>query len=386
MRSGLLRKLSLMEQGQKQTAAQKPEPPQSKLKIYEWSCPANEGLKSLNRDALLTMGFTGERFDIEKVVFLDTETNGLSGGAGTVAFLVGVGFVSNGRFNVKQYLMPDYSVEPDLLSELGRDMSRFETIVHFNGRRFDVPLLSQRCVMKRMDDFTKDMWQLDLLYPSRSVWKLRLGCCRLSYLESHVLGMPDRDDIPGSEIPARYMQSVRSGDVSLLSDVVEHNRQDIATLMTLLVRLNEIYTEPEELNEQIDIFSMGRVFERQGEYRVARKLYLKASKPRPIMTLSDLRGEKYAGEANLRLYLIQRRAREYDKCEQTLKNMLKRGQMGETPRLELCKLYEHRLGRLDDALEQCSLLISKASEDELPELEKRRNRILYKISRRVGNQ
>ncbi|MBQ4452873.1 MAG: ribonuclease H-like domain-containing protein [Clostridia bacterium] len=381
MSSRLLKKLSLLN-----SDAPKPAPASAGVKIYEWFCPADERLYRLNRDALMLMGYTGGAFDIERAAFIDTETTGLSGGAGTVAFLVGMGRVKDGRFYVKQYLMPDYGAEAEMLEALSEDMRFSDAVVHFNGRRFDMPLLRDRCVMKRLPDLGEGKAQLDLLYPARSVWKLRLGSCRLSFLESAVLGMPERDDIPGSEIPGRYFESVRTGNVSLLEDVVRHNRQDIVTLGTLLCELEALYTRPEEAEEQLDLFSLGRTFERQGEYRVARGLYLKASRPRPVRTVQDLRAEKYAGEANLRLYLLQRRRADYEACLGTLQNMIKRGQMGDVPKLELCKLMEHRLHRYSDALRIADGLLASALPEDREALTKRRDRIMAKLIKYGGNE
>ena len=81
----------------------------------------------------------------------------------------------------------------------------------------------------------REMKNLDLLYPSRRTWKLRLGSCRLSHLEEVVLGMPRENDLPGKEVPQRYFDFLKTGDISLLEDIVRHNRQDIATLAVLLV-------------------------------------------------------------------------------------------------------------------------------------------------------
>ena len=381
MASSLMRKLSFLD-------GDKPKTPKADVchvKLYEWACPAQTGLDCLRLDALSMMGFTGERFDINRAAFIDTETTGLRGGAGTVAFLVGSGYLDKDRFVVKQYLMPDYSAEAEMLEALRGDMERFETVIHFNGRRFDMPLIRERCVMKRIADFTENLWQLDLLYPARSVWKLRIGSCKLSHIESSILGMPERDDIPGGEIPARYFESVRRGDLSLLDDVIEHNRQDIVTLAALLKKLEGMYSAPDEVSEQIDLFSLGRVFERQGEYRVAKRLYLSACAPRAVSTVRDLENRKYAGEANLRLYHIERRNGEYEKCEKTLLNMIKRGQYVPMARLELCKLYEHRLKRYHDALRQCEILLKDAANTDDPQaLQKRRIRIQTKLSKYGG--
>ena len=45
-----------------------------------------------------------EPFDPGKILYLDTETTGL-GGSGTVAFLVGLGFLTEEGFEVHQFLM-----------------------------------------------------------------------------------------------------------------------------------------------------------------------------------------------------------------------------------------------------------------------------------------
>lgn len=378
MGSSLLKKLSLMERPaaapQKQSAAN--------VKLYEETYPAPAGLRHMDAAALELMGYEGETFDPERTLFIDTETTGLSGGAGTVAFLIGVGRVSDDRFVVKQYLMPDYSCETEMLLALKQDFDSCDTVIHFNGKRFDMPLIRDRLLLKRIDDYTDSVNQLDLLYPSRTVWKLRLGTCRLGYIETKILGLPERDDIPGGEIPQRYFESIKTQDVTLLNDVIEHNRQDIYTLALLLVKLNECYSSPEKLDEQLDLFSMGRHMEKYGEIRAAEKLYLKASLPRPIKSVSDIRNEKYRGEANLKLYILARRRGEYDACELILKNMIKRRQLGTVPVFELCKLYEHRLKRFEDALIQCNKLLETADTDEIEELTKRRARIKAKIDRK----
>ena len=378
MGSSLLKKLSLMER----TATVPQTKSAASVKLFEKTFPLPDGLQHLEDSALELMGYEGKSFNLDRTLFIDTETTGLSGGAGTVAFLIGVGKAEGDRFVVKQYLMPDYSCEAEMLLALRQDFDSCGTVVHFNGKRFDMPLLRDRLVIKRIDDYTDGISQLDLLYPSRTVWKLRLGTCRLGYIETKILGLPERDDIPGGEIPQRYFESIKTQDTELLNDVIEHNRQDIYTLALLLEKLNACYTSPDKLDEQLDLFSMGRCLERRGEVRAAEKLYLKASLPRPIKSVSDIRNEKYRGEANLKLYILARRRGDYCACELMLKNMIKRRQLGTVPVFELCKLYEHRLKRYDDALIQCNKLLETAEKEEIADLTRRRARIKSKIERK----
>ena len=93
-----------------------------------------EGLYAPAPEALRRMGWNGRPFDIEKCLFLDTETTGLSGGAGTVAFLVGAGYVRRGRMTVEQFFMRDYSDEPDLLYRLRALMEQHNCCLLYTSR------------------------------------------------------------------------------------------------------------------------------------------------------------------------------------------------------------------------------------------------------------
>ena len=379
MPSGLMRKLNAMR-----TPAPAParKPPELVCRVATY--PADARLFALSPTALRRIGFTGNRFDIRRALFLDTETTGLSGGAGTVAFLVGIGFVEGRYFTVEQYLMPDYSAEGMLLSRLAEKFPNYDTVVHFNGKTFDMPLLESRFVLRRMANEWRSFEQLDLLPPSRRLWKLRVGSCRLSHLEEAILHLPRENDIPGAEIPQRYFDAVKTGDLSGLEDVITHNRQDIVTLTTLLCELCDRYGNPEDTSEQLDLFSLGKALERQGEIAPARRLYHLAAVPRTRTTLKDLIGEKYAGEANLRLYHIYRRAGDYAQAEAVLQNMLKRGQMGTVPKQELAKLYEHRFKNYREALNITRELLKTSAPEGRASLEKRALRLEQKIHKQSG--
>ena len=380
MPSSLMRKLNAMREGAPKPAAR----PSRPLIVRTHAEAADARLYSLPPAALRRLGYTGAAFHPERALFLDTETTGLAG-AGTVAFLVGVGFVSNGVLTVRQYLMPDYAAEDELIDRLAELFTKFDTVVHFNGCTFDMPLLKGRFILRRRESDWKELVQLDLLKASRRAWKLRLGSCRLSSLEERILGYPREDDIPGAEIPARYFEAVKTGDLSGLEDVLRHNLQDIVTLTTLLCVLAETYAEPEKAADRIDLFSLGKDLERQGELKQARRLYHLAAVPRAVATAADLKGEKYAGEANLRLFHLYRRQGEWEKAEETLLSMLRRRQMGRVPSLELCKLYEHRLKRPGDALKLAENLLKDCPADERVALEHRIERLKRKVRESGGN-
>ena len=168
---------------------------------------------------LRRMGWTGGPFDISKCLFMDTETTGLSGGAGTVAFLVGAGYADGDGLVIEQFLMRDYADEPELIDRLAVLMDQFDCVCTFNGRKFDMPLLESRFTMCRMRNRWREMENLDLLTPARRAWKLRIGSCRLANIEAEILGMPRHGDLPGSEVPGRYFEFLKTGDEGLLEDL-----------------------------------------------------------------------------------------------------------------------------------------------------------------------
>jgi len=175
-------------------------------------------------------------------LFLDTETTGLAGGTGTMAFLIGLGWFEEGRFQVRQILARDFGEEKAALTYLKEIAARKKFLVTFNGKAFDVNLLSTRFIMNRMPSDLAGLPHLDLLHPSRRILGHRLENCRLVTLEADILGVLREGDIPGWEIPQRYFDWLRRRDPRLLSDIFEHNRLDVISMATLTAHLVEILT------------------------------------------------------------------------------------------------------------------------------------------------
>ncbi|HEY3291729.1 MAG TPA: ribonuclease H-like domain-containing protein, partial [Anaerolineae bacterium] len=154
----------------------------------------------------------GSGFDPHTAVFLDTETTGLAGGAGTLVFLVGVGYFEKDdggaeSFTIDQYFLHEPAEEAAMLDALNGRMATVEAMVTFNGRSFDVPLLETRFTLSRLRSGLSGLANLDLLVPARRAWRAELESCRLSSLEYHMLGVRrDQQDIPGALIPQLYRE------------------------------------------------------------------------------------------------------------------------------------------------------------------------------------
>jgi uncharacterized protein len=237
-------------------------------------------------------------FELGRAAYLDTETTGLAGGTGTAAFLIGLGFVEGDRFVVRQYFMRDYDEEPAMLLALAQDLARFSEIVTFNGKLFDVPLLESRYRLNRDRFPLEAVAHLDLLHPARRLWKLRLESCRLQALESALLGVRRRDDIPGDMIPQAYFGYVRSKDARAVARIVEHNRIDIVSLAALSALACQ-WVDEGRAEDPRDVFSLARVLERAGQIERSSVEYQRAL---------ALDHEPLHGKALLRLASQARRA------------------------------------------------------------------------------
>jgi len=219
-------------------------------------------------------------FDIQKTVFLDTETTGLAGGTGTYAFLVGLGFFQNDLFKVKQYFMRDFHEEKTLLFSLQKDLERFDFVASYNGKRYDIPLLDTRFIVNRMGFEFKNLVHLDLLYPVRRVWKRRLGSCSLSNIESTILNLYRKSDVPGEMVPQIYFDFIRLGQTQLLKKVFDHNVYDIVSMVSLLRALCICFESPEieKILDPIDLYSLGKFHFMLGQTQRSIEFFKLASK------------------------------------------------------------------------------------------------------------
>jgi uncharacterized protein YprB with RNaseH-like and TPR domain len=184
-------------------------------------------------------------FDLRRALFVDTETTGLGRGAGVLAFLIGAGYLSDDAFALRQYFVRDPAEEPATLYHFAEWSAGFDGLVSFNGRGFDVPVLHSRCVLARLRPAILRAPHLDLLPPSRRVWRGRFESCALSALERHVLGVQrSQDDIMSWLIPELYRQYLRGGDNGEMGQVLYHNSVDILSLVALAERLCRLFADP----------------------------------------------------------------------------------------------------------------------------------------------
>ena len=301
-------------------------------RVGEFVCSRSEIIPDIPRPGppsglLLPVG-TAE----DELLFFDLETTGLSGGAGTVAFLAGFGRWKEGGFLLDQYLLLDYPGEPEFLRLLQSRLTGTTHLVSYNGRAFDANLLATRGLMNGLRFFFPR--HLDLLFLSRRLWRAKIGSCSLGNIESTILNIHRDGDIPGAEVPERWFSFLRDGDPRPLRPVFSHHRQDIISLAVLLAKLEGILNSPEEA-EGIDRRSAGLFLLSRGDPR-----------GEELLRSAWMDGDLRAGSL---LALLYKRRGEWCGALEIWDRIVAGGG---TPAVfeELAKYHEHRSRRLDEAL------------------------------------
>lgn len=192
--------------------------------------------------------------DPTRIAFLDTETTGLAGGTGTVAFLIGVGRLVRdaatgllSAFAVELFLIEDYEHEPLQLALVAERLGDAQAVCTYNGAGFDMPLLRTRALMQRMPGRVFQLANLDLLPVARRLWRGSIPSCSLTTVEREVLGIRRQRDVEGARIPGLWQEFARSGGAAgEMPLVLFHNAQDIVSLGALLARMAATITTPRD--------------------------------------------------------------------------------------------------------------------------------------------
>lgn len=280
---------------------------------------------------------------INKLVFLDTETTGLNGGTGTLAFLVGIGRFDEKGFQLTQYMVEDPSEEAAMLLELSNDTENNEAVVTFNGKTFDMPLLKTRYILNKQPVPFSNWGHLDLLHLSRRIWRHRLSNLSLKDLEQEILHLPrSSDEVPGWMIPEIYFNFLHTGDGTQLKNVVYHNAMDIISLAALYLFISRMLQEiifKNQIHDR-DAFAIGQLYENIGEIEKAIEIY------RYCLTT------KVQGSSNieivLRLALLFKKKMNWDEAVPLWIEASESGNFDSN--IELSKYYEHEVKEYDQAI------------------------------------
>ena len=301
------------------------------------------------RLAQLALDPTLEVLDMRRALFLDTETTGLAGGTGTVPFLIGVAWFEDESLRVQQLFLPELGEEAPMLQWLAERMHERPSLVTFNGKTFDWPLLRNRFILNRLAA-PPIVRHLDLLHCARRILRPRLGSVRLVELEREVLGMWREDDVSGALIPQLYFDYLDDGETEPIAQVIEHNANDLIALAALVAKLVSHFDDVHAEDDPRDHLAYAKVAERTGDRQRAVSFAEAAA--------AGGGDADCTVEAWMLAARVARRAGSTDEEERALLEALQAAdadEVGAAVRLALAKHYEHRRKDPRQALEHATL-------------------------------
>lgn len=291
-----------------------------------------------------------EGADLRRALYVDTETTGLTGGTGTVPFLVGLGGFEDESFVVEQLVLEELAEEPPLMARVRERWEAASCIVTFNGKAYDAPLLRTRGVMTRTGPWPERP-HVDLLHLCRRSYRWRLDGFRLVELERAILGFEREHDIDGAEVPGAYWSFLRSSRPSFLLPVLEHNLHDIVALAALLAEVARGYAEVDPRSEPEDQASRALWALTTGDHpRV--EAFARSVEAGGAEGASALEAYLAAATAARRQRDVQREARWLDRALTVARSPEDEARV----RLARAKHFEHRARRLEDALREARAL------------------------------
>ncbi len=316
---------------------------------------------------------------LEEFAFIDTETTGLAGGAGTYAFLVGIGRFEGQEFRLVQFFLGDPAEEPAQLEAIRSFLAPCQAVVSYNGKSFDLPLLNSRYITNALPPPLQTSIHIDLLHLARRLWKSRLPNCTLGTLEEKILGtIRTEQDVPGWMIPDLYFDYLKSGDARPMRSVFYHNEVDIVSLAALL---NLVATQIEtplttEFEHGQDLLAIGKLFTDLGDFPAAQEVYELGLKHTNLSSAAYWDGLK-------QLSFLYKKLGHWSAAQELWQQAQQNKEI--YAYIELAKMYEHQMKNYEDAYQVTAAAISFVSKNHkdqgfwLPELEHRLNRLQRKM-------
>lgn len=168
-------------------------------------------------------------YDSSDFAILDIETMGLSN---QPIILLGVGFPTQHKLHVHQFLLKDVDQEVAALQAFSKEIRGKEVLLTYNGKSFDLPYIKRRLSFYGLRK-SMNFVHLDLLHFSRRAWGDDLLNCRLNKIERQILDLNRSVDIPSALVPEFYQTYRETGNPGPLIPILEHNKQDLLTLLKL---------------------------------------------------------------------------------------------------------------------------------------------------------
>ncbi len=222
------------------------------------------------------------------LLFFDTETTGLHGGAGNTIFLLGYSRIEDQHVVVRQHFLAAPHSEATLYQSFLEEVTSSTHLVTFNGKSFDWPQVKTRHTLLRdLVPQLPSFGHFDLLHGARRLWKHDLESCRLSLIEREKLGVFRTNDVPGHMAPILYFDYLHNKDPETIQGVLHHNELDVLSLITLYIHMSDLLLARRHTGISIqERFELARWYEALGIDQRAVELYRQIAEDGHAMSVS----------------------------------------------------------------------------------------------------
>lgn len=293
------------------------------------------------QDIKATHPLNAKDLDASQLLFFDTETTGLSGGAGNTIFMLGMSQLKEDHVLVNQFFLPGPGSEVALYHYFLNHVKELRNLVTYNGKSFDWPQVKTRHTLIR--DYVPSLPEFghfDLLHGARRLWKDSLPAVKLSVVEKEILGVNRIHDTPGYLAPMLYFQYCNEGDPSLLEGVFQHNEWDVLSLITLYTHMSTL-VQGKGIRTERETFEAARWFEALNEQDRAIAFYNEV-----LAT-----GQSLQYQSKKSLASLYKKQNQIDVSVRIWQELIHENNLDEEPAIELSKYYEHAQKDYEKALD-----------------------------------
>ena len=285
-----------------------------------------------------------DKIPLEKFVFIDTETTGLSGGTGTYTFLIGAGKFTKDEFKIKQFFMNDPAEESAQLAALENYLAPARVVVSYNGKAFDLPRLRTRYKSHGWPPPLTEAIHIDLLHLMRRLFSASLPNCSLGTIEYDLLEFERASqDIPGWQVAERYFQYLQTGEPAMLKGIFYHNEMDVLSMPAVLNLAASSLDRPlqDSPRPNHDLVSIARFYHALEDLGRAEIIYQQAIHSEQSGSPRELAGIR-------ELSFLYKRKGLLDQAVSLWKQAAEQGEL--YAHVELAKAFEHSYTQLSEAV------------------------------------
>lgn len=183
--------------------------------------------------------------DVEKALFLDIETTGLSPKTSSI-YMIGACFHNEGCWHGIQWFADTVESEAEVITSFFKFAANYTTLIHFNGNQFDLPFILGRCEVLGLDFSFDDFVGIDIykrIAPCKHF--LQLPNCKQKSIEKF-LHLNRKDTYSGGELIQVYKDYLNTPSSDLENLLLLHNKEDLMGMVEILPILayDDIFNRP----------------------------------------------------------------------------------------------------------------------------------------------